>query len=126
MVRAARIRSTLVPALVGIAWLIAIGGGFAVLHRYQSTPGSVEASPVCWPLEIPLALEPDRLTVVLAIHPRCSCTRATARALEQLQTTHPGRARLNVLVFKPINTDEKWTSTSTTKSLSRVPDTHCW
>jgi hypothetical protein len=126
MFGAVSIRSTLVPALVGAAWLIAVACGFAVLHRYASTPAHVGIVPSSWPVQDRIALEVDRLTLVMAIHPRCPCTRATALALEELLASRPGRARLNVLVYKPAQAPDSWAATPISRSLSALSDVRSW
>ncbi len=125
MFRAASFRRTIGPAFVGIAWLMAVASGFAVLHRYETTRASAGSPPESWPIQHQLSLETDRLTLVVAIHPQCPCTRATARALEELLADRPGRARLNVLVYQPAEVTENWTSTPTVRTLSALPDARC-
>jgi hypothetical protein len=122
----ASIRSTLVPAFAGVAWLVAVASGFAALHRYASTPAHVGIVPSSWPGQDRMALEVDRLTLVVAIHPRCPCTRATAQALEELLASRPGRARLNALVYKPAQAPEKWAMSTSSQSLSALSDARSW
>jgi hypothetical protein len=126
MFGAVSIRSTLFPALVGAAWLIAVASGFAVLHRYASTPAHVGIVPSSWPVQDRIALEVDRLTLIVAIHPRCPCTRATALALEELLASRPGQARLNVLVYKPAQASDSWAASRISRSLSSLPDAQSW
>jgi hypothetical protein len=126
MLEAVDFRTRVVPALVGVVWLFAVASGFAVLHRYESTPGAQASIPPDWPADAPFGLESGRLTLVVAVHPRCVCSRATAEELERLLASRPGRARVNLLIFKPGDACENWTRTPLVSRLSALPDTSCW
>ena len=69
--------------IVGIAtWLGAVGAGLAVLADYAAEPGMTGEVPSVWPDNQSLALASDSHTIVLAVHPRCPCTRSTIDELD--------------------------------------------
>lgn len=107
-------------------WLAIVGCGFAVLHRYEATPGRASAPSPAWPKDSPIPLEEHRLTMVLALHPRCPCSTATIGELEELLARHPGRAALNVLLYKPANQPDDWTTSRSSQTLARWADTRLW
>jgi hypothetical protein len=117
-------RAALVVAVV--AWLGAVTSGFAIYQRYESTPGSAGAPTVDWPADASIPLERQGLTLVLAIHPHCPCSAATVHELERVLAPRPGRARLNVLLFKPANAPDSWASSSTSRTLANMADSKIW
>jgi hypothetical protein len=63
-------RSQALAGCACIVWLAAVAYGFATLHRYESTPGPAAALRDSWPRDSKIPLEQNRLTMVLALHPR--------------------------------------------------------
>jgi hypothetical protein len=119
-------RSRTVLTIAVAAWLGAVASGFAIFQRYESTPGSAGTPNIDWPADSPILLESNRLTLVLAIHPRCPCSAATVEVLERVLGPRPGRAKLNVLLFKPANEPASWASSSTSRALADIADTQTW
>src|SRR5262249_29145820 len=76
-----------VVAAVGISlWLAVVCGAMLGLARYKSTPGSEGDVPDRWPTALLLsqpatsshiALDRERATVLMFVHARCPCTRAS-------------------------------------------------
>lgn len=98
-------------ALVGV-WALAVLAGFVVLWIYSARPGAKAETPgrLTADLATRLGLEVTcaRPRLVLAVHPRCPCTRATvrelARALPEPQgepAAPAGLARRIALVYQP-------------------------
>ena len=119
-------RSRVALAVAVVAWLGAVASGFAIFQRYDSTPGSAGAPTVDWPSDTSIPLEPNRLTLILAIHPHCPCSAATVDELERVLASQPGRAKLNVLLFKPANKPDRWASSSTSRALGDMADAKTW
>ena len=76
---------------VVVLWLAVCVGGIGMLMRYKATPGEAGAAPARWP-DAAAALERDasRPTVVMLIHPRCPCSRASLTELNQVMNGAPG------------------------------------
>ncbi len=109
-------------------WLGAIGTGLGMLGRYGSAPGAVGAVPDRWPADAPLILDPDRPTLLLAVHPRCPCTRSTIEELAGVLGRAEDRPRTVALVFEPESGGgrdeaERFARTAISASLWRLPDT---
>ncbi len=119
-------KSRAVLAVAVTAWLAAVASGFAIFERYESTPGSAGAPSIDWPAGTAIPLESNRLTLVLAIHPRCPCSAATVEVLERLLAARPGRTKLNALLFKPDHKPASWASSSTSRTLANMADTKTW
>jgi hypothetical protein len=51
---------------------------------------------------------------------------ATISELERLLTERPGRAALNVLLFKPAQQPDNWTSSASSQALAQWANTRLW
>ena len=105
----------------GWVWLTACAGGTAVLFHYNLTPGTAGKAPAQWPAAGPLALFPGTDTLVMAVHPRCPCTRASLMELNELMLSLQGRLKAYVLVVKPAGVPQGWEDTDILSSAKRVP-----
>jgi hypothetical protein len=88
------------------AWLGIVSAGMAGLLRYSAKPGTPARDPVAWPGEWELRPEPRGTTLVVALHPRCACSRATLGELEQLMTQNANGLRAYVLMIRPEGTPD--------------------
>jgi hypothetical protein len=82
-------------------WLVACVGGLAMLWRYKSRPGDPGAPPERWPSPHGLALASDHPTLVMSVHPRCSCTRASLAELEHVLASAPDVTAYVLFVVPP-------------------------
>lgn len=103
------------------AWLLAVGAGSSALYVYSATPGDGAVAPRLWLSGMPVSLDSSRLTLVMAAHPRCSCSRASLSELARLMTDAGGRLRGHVLFFEPPGSGEKWRRTDLYESAQRIP-----
>jgi hypothetical protein len=94
-------RTRAVWALLGVFWVAAVTVGLASLAVYDNRPGESAKAPTRWPAESRLTLDPDRPTLVMLAHPRCTCTQASLAELAELMARAPGRARVYVVFVKP-------------------------
>lgn len=69
------------------AWLLALGGGLGAMHAYSARPGTGGHVIGSWPEGSAIERERAGPTVVLFVHPRCPCTRAT---MANLRSVWPG------------------------------------
>jgi hypothetical protein len=58
---------------------------------------------------------------VLAVHPRCPCTRATIDGLASVMARLRGRLSAHVLVYKPAESPAGWEATDIWSSASAIP-----
>jgi hypothetical protein len=90
-------RSHLLTAATA-AWLAATVAGMAWLVAYAQTPGSTGAAPATWPGGSALPRQAGKPTLVLALHPACTCSQATLEQLDRLMTSRPGTLDVVVLL----------------------------
>lgn len=92
-------------AAVGIAvWALVVGGGFYELLRYKATPGAAAAAPARWPVGSAIARATDRATLVMFVHPRCTCSRASLHELSRLAARFPERLATRIVVARAPST----------------------
>jgi hypothetical protein len=107
-------------ALAGL-WLAAVVGGFGLIQRFETTPAPAREPPGSWPTASGIKLTAERPTLLLFVHPRCPCTRATIGELAVLATHCPGRFDARVLFYKPAGAEPGWEQTDTWHAARRIP-----
>ncbi|HET9988396.1 MAG TPA: hypothetical protein VFQ65_07745 [Kofleriaceae bacterium] len=76
-----------------VLWGIVVAAGIVEMGRYQQTAGEVAAAPPNWPRDTTIARARAGVTVVMFIHPRCPCTRASRSELAEISRTAPPTVR---------------------------------
>ena len=87
--------------LVGALWSAVVIGGFAygVVYERTSAPGhSVAGS---WPVKTGCIQAEGRPTLVMFIHPKCPCTRASLAELSNLQRHCGDRLEIECVFLQP-------------------------
>ena len=121
----ARLRSwTRAVIAAGIlAWAGGVAWGLQKIESYSSTPGTAAEAPAKWPGSALVTPQAGRSTLVMFIHPQCSCTRASLAELKTiLERTH-GAVSAWIVVLKPSGMNDEWAeagSAGTARSMSGV------
>lgn len=92
------------------AWAGAVAAGFGVIEAYESTPGPTAPASSGWPGGSALAFVPGRPNVVMALHPRCPCSRASLDALAEIVRSTPGPVSVRLLIYRPERSSPAWAS----------------
>lgn len=100
-------RRSWLPLLVA-AWGTVVAAGFVLVWSYKTEAGRTAAAPSRWPAVAPFARDADRSTLVLSVHPRCVCTRATVTELAKLMSRAGGALAATVLFVRPDATEDGW------------------
>lgn len=82
-------------------WVVLVGCGFATMAWYEAAPGLRDASPAHWPLDVPFVRDADRLQLVVFLHPRCVCSRATLHELAAVAAEAGDRIAIRIVVPGP-------------------------
>jgi hypothetical protein len=99
-------KQALAVLAIGV-WAVAIGIGFAVLGRYESTPGAAGGPPARWPSASAIDRPAGRPTLLMFAHPQCVCTRASLGELARMT----GRFRdlaVYVVFMRPSDGGAEW------------------
>jgi hypothetical protein len=116
-------RKSLIAALsaVTLMWIAGIASGMEILWRYASKPGAKAAMLGFWPASTSIERDPDRFTLLMFAHPRCSCTRASLEELASIRTKTGGRLAVRILFFKPEGFSDDWTNTDLWTNAASLP-----
>lgn len=104
-----------------LLWLLIVGFGIARLWIYSSTPGSSESSPSQWPAASRIPRVPDRPTLVMSVHPRCPCSRASLCELKKILTRCRFPVTTIVLFYRPRQASADWARTDLYRQAAAIP-----
>lgn len=107
--------------IAATAWLIAAGLGLAALHAYESSAGPSGSTPGDWPAGSSVRRAEGRPTVVVAVHPRCPCTRASLATLGGVVRRDGGRAAVRMLIYRPSGSSPGWGGDRARRAAESVP-----
>lgn len=110
-------RSVLV--LLGLLWSVGVGAGLYVMWNYDMTPGKSGTPPPLWPAGSHLARHAGLPTLVMLVHPRCSCSRASLQELADLLRRFHGRVSATVLLYTPAA--QAWEKTELWDTVAALP-----
>jgi hypothetical protein len=114
--------STILLSALAPLWVLAIGGGAFVLMAYEHTPGTgASRVPAVFPGEIKLARAPARATLIMLVHPHCSCTRASIAELGKLMARCQSQLGAHVVFLKPESMPPGWEHTDIWSSAQAIP-----
>ncbi len=82
-------------------WVAAVAWGMAVTRRYESTPGQAAKAPLLWPEQSLIQRGTDRPTLLMMVHPQCSCTLASLNELDAIMNRVRNRITALVVFVQP-------------------------
>ena len=77
-------RAYALPLIVA-AWVLVISAGIVWTWHYKTTPGVASRPPAAWPASA--ELRRSSMTLVVALHPLCTCSEATISELARLMSS---------------------------------------
>jgi hypothetical protein len=89
-------------------WLAMIASGHIWLLRYSFAEGATSMAPHTIPASLGLPPRLARPQFLLALHPRCPCSRATLNELAKILTRAPHASDVTVLIYKPADEPDAW------------------
>lgn len=110
-----------VAYIATLVWIALIASGYGLIARYKATAGGIGAIPREWPRESRLRRSPNRMTLVMFVHPKCPCTRASLAELNAIMNTAPNRPVLQVAFLRPDDVDSNWVNTDTWEMAGGIP-----
>ena len=99
--------------LIGLlAWAAVAVLGFWGLAVYETRPGCEADPPPNWPYGSRLRRDPGRPTLLMFLHPHCSCSRASLEELAGLLPANSYDLRAFVVFCKPDGAPDSWEKTA--------------
>jgi hypothetical protein len=107
-----------------IAWLVLLAAvwSYLTLHEFSTADDAPPAMVTRWPSESRIVREAGRPTLLLFLHPKCPCSRATLRELERVFVNVPNNAtELFVVATLPADASDEWRDTATVRAAQQLP-----
>src|SRR5215212_10973742 len=119
-------RRLLPAAMIAAAmiWVATIGAAYEAIRRFETTPGLPASAPRAWPVATSVARTPGTWSLVMLVHPHCSCSRASVKELAEIVEKAPHDVRTTVLVYRPHEMAAGWERTSVYDAATRVRRAH--
>ena len=106
-------------ALIG-GWAVLTVTGLGLMLNYKQTPGEAAVAPASFPADSSIERAPDKSTLIMIVHPRCPCSRASVTELSRLMTRVGSRLTAHVLVVVPDGTGEEWEKSDLAASAAAI------
>ncbi|HET9375250.1 MAG TPA: hypothetical protein VFO40_09770 [Chthoniobacterales bacterium] len=110
-------------AVVFILWLSLVCTGMAALWLYSTAPGKDGEAPVRWPTPSRLQRRAGASTLLMFVHPKCPCSRASIGELAALLAHSGGRLCAKVIFLQPPGEADSWVHTDLWHAASQLPGT---
>lgn len=107
-------------AMLIVIWIVAIVAAYVVVARYEQTSGAI-GSTRAWPSGAALRPSATRLTLLVFIHPRCPCTRASLAELTNVLRDCGDRVQTCVIACDLARDDPDWRVGATLTAAGRLP-----
>jgi len=115
---------TAVLTLAALIWAGTVGAMYQSIRRFETTAGRGAEAPAAWPASSRIVPARDRWTLVMLIHPHCSCSRASLQELERIVEMSGPSLETYVLVYRPSEFRAGWENTDVVDAASRVQRAH--
>ena len=107
--------------VVVVIWGLGIAAGSLYSLDYATTPTKTHSVVDHWLVESACTLCAHQPTLVMFVHPRCPCSRASLNELAILMTHCQGRVNVQVLFMKPPSLPADWAKTDLWDSAADIP-----
>jgi hypothetical protein len=102
-------------------WFGAAASGLWVLWAYENRPGTAANAPGRWPEQSDLARDAGRPTLILLVHPRCTCSDASVTELAEILARAAVRPKAYVMFLKPSGVSDDWEKTDLWRRATDLP-----
>jgi hypothetical protein len=110
--------------IAAAGWGLVIGAGLLAMGAYESSPGPVGRALRRWPTGSRVPRAVDRPTLIMGVHPRCPCTRASVAELARVLAACEGRVEVFVLILAPQHGVTPWVRADWLSRLGTISGVH--
>jgi hypothetical protein len=110
-----------IVGLAVLAWSCAVAAGFSMMERHAITPGPAGRPPSTWPAGGRVVFDPDRVNLVMFVHPRCPCSRASLNQLERVLSASSAPATATLLFAEPAEAVAGWSRSHLWERATAIP-----
>lgn len=102
-----------------LIWAATIAAAFEAIRRFETTPGQAASSRPLWPVGTSVPRQNGEWSLVMLVHPHCSCSRASVQELQAIVEKSPS-VQPYVVVYRPSEFKEGWERGAVLDAASRV------
>lgn len=112
--------TTAALALAALLWVGTVAAAYRATRRFESTPGHAATAPATWPAASRIARGAGEWSLVMLVHPHCSCSRASVQELQAVLEKSPAHLKTYVVVYRPEELAEGWERTQVVENASKL------
>ncbi len=103
-------------------WVLVVAVGVKRVAAYDTTPGAQQPSPPHWPASSRLTPVAGRSTLLMFVHPKCPCSRASLSELNAIMNGDRDHASAIVVFLRPPGAPADWEQVDTWTAAGHVPN----
>jgi hypothetical protein len=89
--------------IIVVFWIICTGFFYRQMLNFDITPGVASLNPpATWPTEF------HKPTLIVFLHPKCTCSAASLTQIAKLQSRLPDRFQTILVLWQPSNGNSEW------------------
>lgn len=92
---------TLSIVAAALVWVATVAAAYEAIRRFETTPGLPASAPRSWPAATMVPRTPGTWSLVMLVHPHCSCSRASVKELAEVVEKSRRDVQTTVLVYRP-------------------------
>ncbi len=115
-----RLITTIVLTVAALLWAGTVAAAFQAIRQFETTPGDAANAPKAWPAGTRIARTANEWSLVMLVHPHCSCSRASVQELQAVLDKAPNNVRTYVLVYRPAGVAAGWERTQVVENASSM------
>jgi hypothetical protein len=111
---------TTVLILSAAIWGATVAAAYEAIRRFETTPGEAANAPRAWPVGTRAVRTPGQWSMVMLVHPHCSCSRASVKELAEIVEKAPRDVQTTVLLYRPRGVPSGWERTDVHDAAMRI------
>lgn len=111
---------TLSIVAAALVWVATVAAAYEAIRRFETTPGLPASAPRAWPAASTVPRTPGTWSLVMLVHPHCSCSRASVKELAEVVEKSRRDVQTTVLVYRPREMAAGWERTSVYDGATRI------
>ena len=89
-------------------WLVATAYAYSLMMRFDTRPGVAGNPLLRWPATAAVQLAKRQRTLLIFLHPKCSCSRASISQLQNLRKRFPDAFHTELVLWQPPGRSPAW------------------
>jgi hypothetical protein len=111
---------SLALGLAALVWAGTVAAAYQAVRQFETTPGEAAIAPSAWPAKSAIHRADGEWSLIMLVHPRCSCSRASVQELQAVMDHSPASVRPHIVVYRPADFPPGWEKTDVVESASRI------